>query len=207
MRNARKASGIPTVKEVGSEWEELIRRYAVPEEEPARHDILHGIVSVALENDRRRRHRLCMAGLDVLVSMGGLPWGVRFGYERTARPGFPAIHPAQAKAVKRAFRLGMNLSAGRTARVLEKEGHPSPNGTVHWTAQMVQSIWDCVTYTGRIQYRKTQTARDRSTGKHIKRLRPPESQIVGYNPSLQIVNDGEFAALGRARRRRQCKRT
>jgi hypothetical protein len=193
MRNGRKASAIPANEESDSKFYEFIRKYPMPQDE----FIHQGMFAVAqkFENDRRRR--LCMAGLDALVLDGGLPWGVCFGYERTANPGFPVKHPTQARAVERAFSLGMNLSAPQTARVLKAEGHLCPDGTVNWTARMVRSIWDCVTYTGRIQYRKTQSVRH-VTGRRVSLKTPPGSQIVGYNASLQIVSDEQFGAVNRA---------
>jgi hypothetical protein len=155
----------------------------------------------AVYEENLRRTRLSIDGQDALVLNGGLPWGCCFGYERTANAGFPIKHPAQAKAVERAFCLGVNLTAPQTARVLKAEGHVSPNGTVDWTARMVRWIWNCVTYTGRIQYRKTQSARDRFTGRRVSMKRPLGSQIVGYNPSLQIVSDEQFGAVKMAARK------
>jgi hypothetical protein len=146
-----------------------------------------------------------MSGLVALVQRGGLPWGVCFGYKRTVKPGFPTKHPAQAKAVKRAFMLGMTLSARETARVLETEGHLSPNGTVNWTVRMVQWIWDCVTYTGHIHYPKTQSVRESCTGRRISCARPSEDQVTAYNPALRIVSDEQFAVVRNALRSRQHK--
>jgi hypothetical protein len=173
-------------------WGDLVRRFGGPE------------FAIVAEMLNQRRAKLCNAGLDSLVLDGGLPWGVRFGYERTTTAGFPVKHPRQAAAVKRAFELGESLSASKTADVLGKENHLSPNGTTHWTAHMVHSIWQCSTYTGSIRYRKTRVART-YTGRSVSCLRAPEDQIVGYNPSLRVVSDEQFRTVHDAKSSRRRK--
>jgi hypothetical protein len=153
--------------------------------------------------ENARRNNLCMAGIDELVRAGGLPTGAFFGYEPTTRRGFPRIHMQQAKTIDRAFELGLCLSAGQTAIVLHREGHLCPNGSTNWTAAMVLSIWNRVTYTGCVRHRKARHFRDRMTGQHVVCPRPLNEQVHAFNGELAIISKERFSAVAEAKRRRR----
>jgi DNA invertase Pin-like site-specific DNA recombinase/transposase len=160
-------------------------------------------LALAAEHDKLRRRNLCMAGQDQLVlEQHGMPWGRGFGYKKGEKPGHPEKDPEQAKAVHRAFQLGLTLSAARTARALGEEGFISPDGTLLWHASTVRAMWNCSTYAGLIRYRKKLCRRSRETGKVKVSPRPAFEFVQAYNENFQIVSKDLYVALQKARQSR-----
>jgi DNA invertase Pin-like site-specific DNA recombinase/transposase len=170
-----------------------------------RHLSLDDIVQLAMaaQHDKVRRRNLCMAGADQMVlEKGGMPWGPSFGYIAGKEPGFPEKHPEEAKAVNRAFELGLTFSAAVTARVLGEEGYVCPDGTLLWNASTVTAMWNCTTFAGLIRFRKTINRHDRATGKVTSKTRPAYEYVQAYNVNFQIVGKDLFLALQAAKRGR-----
>jgi DNA invertase Pin-like site-specific DNA recombinase/transposase len=164
-------------------------------------------LALAAQHDKLRRRNLCMAGQDQLVlEKHGMPWGRGFGYKKGEIPGHPEKAPEQAKAVLRAFELGLTLSASRTARALGEEGYISPNGTLLWHASTVTAMWNCSTYAGLIRYRKNLCRRSRKTGKVKVSPRPAYEFVQAYNEDFQIVSKDLYMALQKAVHSRTSKR-
>jgi DNA invertase Pin-like site-specific DNA recombinase len=160
-------------------------------------------LAMAAQHDKERRRNLCMAGLDQMVGNDhGMPWGKCFGYVESGVPGHPNKHPEQARAVHRAFELGLKVSAADAARILGEEGHLSLNGTLLWSAGMVAAIWACTTYAALVRYRKRAHERDRKTGKVVSKSRPAHEMKQAYNENFEIVSKELFKAVQEAKRGR-----
>lgn len=175
----------------GAELALLFEKYSVQLHNTAEEYIMNKEeqIDAALraERDRKKIVNLFHSGLDVLVEEGGLPWGGKFGYEKTDLPAFPVKHPKNSLAVVEVFKLLRTLPAADVVVEMERQGFESPAGTLEWNVGHVYEIAHNCLYTGLVAFRRTTQTTDRD-GNKSPRVARPEFQY-NYNARYMIVSE------------------
>ena len=144
-------------------------------------------------------------GLHAAVANGGIPGGLRYGYDTvpsSGAGGLVTINEAEAAVVRRIF---AEVAAGRpyreVARALNAEGIPSATGT-RWhastlvgTATLGRGLLRNPLYRGRIVYGRVKKVLNPVTGRPERSLRPESEWTIIEAPELAIVPGEQWDAV------------